>query len=353
MYNTKEIIEKLVPIMSVSGHEERGREELLAVYSEPFDEYFLHSSGTHVFIKRCKKENAPRLMIDAHFDEIGMIVTGIHDGGFLSVANVGGLDRRILPAAEVLIYGKETIYGVIVSTPPHLQAAGDSKKTPKIEQLRIDTGYSKEKLMEIVEIGTPIGFYEKPAMLGETRIASRSLDNKACGAAAYLAAASLKAEEMEADLYVTLSAREEATMADGASSSAYAIRPDLAIVTDVTFATTPGVKSEESGKFGGGPVISLSAVTDRPFTDAIINICKESDIPYGITVDATDTGTNATMLSLVGDGIGVAVVSVPIGSMHTYNETAELSDIESTAALFAKVLKNKEIFEGGNERYVR
>lgn len=352
MYNAKEMIEKLVPIMSVSGYEERGREELLNALSEPFDEYIPHSSGTHIFVKRCKKENAPRLMIDAHFDEIGMIVTGILDGGFLTVANVGGLDRRILPAAEVLIYGKETIYGVIVSTPPHLQAPGDNKKTAKIDEIKIDTGYTKEKLEEIVEIGTPIGFYEKPATLLGGRIASRSLDNKACATAAYLAAAALSPEEMEADLYVTLSAREEATMADGASSSAYAIRPDLAIVTDVTFATAPGVKPEESGKFGGGPVISISAVTDRPFTDKIIEICKKEEIPYGITVDATDTGTNATMLSLVGDGIGVAVVSVPIGSMHTYNETVDLSDIDSTARTFSEILKCKEIFQKGEDRYV-
>lgn len=352
MYTVKEIIEKLVPIMSVSGYEERGRDALLEAYAEPFDEYIPHSSGTHIFVKKCGKENAKKIMIDAHFDEIGMIVTGILDGGFLSVANIGGLDRRILPAAEVQIYGKETIYGVIVSTPPHLQAPGDSKKAPKIDQLRIDTGYTKEKLEEIVEIGTPVGFYEKPVMLGERRMASRSLDNKACCAAAYLAAASLKAEDMAADLYVTLSAREEATMADGAASSAYAILPDLAIVTDVTFATAPGIKAEESGKFGGGPVISLSAVTDRPFTDSLIEIAKEGEIPYGITVDATNTGTNATMLTLVGDGIPVAVVSVPIGSMHTYNETVELSDIENTAKLFAKAICNKEIFEKGDTRYV-
>lgn len=352
MYNAKEIIEKLVPVMSVSGYEERGREELLEVFSGPFDEYIPHSSGTHIFVKRSKKENAPRLMIDAHFDEIGMIVTGILDGGFLSVAPIGGLDRRILPAAEVLIYGKETIYGVIVSTPPHLQAPGESKKTKKTDELRIDTGYSKEKLCEIVEIGTPVGFYEKPALLGARRIASRSLDNKACCAAAYLAAQSLSPKEMEADLFVTLSSREEATLSDGAQSSAYAIKPDLAIVTDVTFATAPGVKAEESGKHGGGPVISLSAVTDRPFTDSIIEICKENEIPYGITVDATDTGTNATMLSLVGDGIGVAVVSVPIGSMHTYNETVEISDIENTALLFEKVICSSEIFTKGEDRYV-
>ena len=353
MFKAKEIIEKLVSVMSVSGHEERGTDTLLSFYKEPFDEYIHHSSGTHIFVKKCGKENAPRIMIDTHFDEIGMIVTGILEGGFLSVAPVGGLDRRILPASEVKIYGKETIYGVIASTPPHLQAAGDWKKTKPVSEIRIDTGYDKEELEKIVDIGTPIGFYEGVCDLGELRIASRSLDNKACCAAAYLAAASLSAEEMEADLYVTLSAREEATMADGASSSAYMIRPDLCIVCDVTFATAPGVKADESGKFGGGPVISLSAVTDRPFTDSIIAICKDKEIPYGITVDATDTGTNATMVSLVGDGIATAVVSIPIGSMHTYNETVELSDVESTAKLFSLVLCDKEIFsEKGEMRYV-
>lgn len=352
MLKPYEIIEKLVSVMSVSGYEERGREELLSFFSPVFDEYIPHSSGTHVFVKRCKKENAPRLMLDTHFDEIGMIVTGILDGGFLSVANIGGLDRRILPAAEVTIYGREELYGVIVSTPPHLQSAGDSKKTPKISDIRIDTGYSEETLEKLVDIGTPIGFAEKTAMLSGTRITSRSLDNKICCAAAYLTAASLVADEMEADLYVTLSSREEATMADGCSSAAYAIKPDFAIVCDVTFATTPGVKSDESGKFKGGPVISLSAVTDRPFTDNVIELCKKHDIPYSITVDATNTGTNATMLTLVGDGIPTAVVSIPIGSMHTYNETAELCDLENTAKLFKEIICDEEIFTKGEDRYV-
>ena len=107
MFKAKEIIEKLVSVMSVSGHEERGTDTLLSFYKEPFDEYIHHSSGTHIFVKKCGKENAPRIMIDTHFDEIGMIVTGILEGGFLSVAPVGGLDRRILPASEVKIYGKK------------------------------------------------------------------------------------------------------------------------------------------------------------------------------------------------------------------------------------------------------
>jgi len=342
--NTFELTEKLTSIMSVSGFEDRGAEELVSFFKEPFDEYIPHSSKTHIFVKKSKKENAPRLMIDAHFDEIGMIVTDISDDGFLSVTSLGGIDRRSLPASEVLIYGKETIYGVIVSTPPHLQAAGDWKKVSKMDSVRIDTGYSGDALREIVSIGTPVGFYEKAIPLANGRICSRSLDNKACCAAAYLAAASLTADEMECDLYVTLSSREETGGSYGATTAAYMIKPHIAIITDVTFGRAPGVKEEESGKLGGGPVISLSAVTDKRLTADLRRLCEENGIEYSVTVDATDTGTNATLVSLTGDGIATAVCSVPIGSMHTYSETASLSDIESCARLFALAAKTRSVF---------
>ena len=105
----KKLIESLVSILSVSGQEERGRGALLSLVSPYFDEYIPDPSGTHVFVKRCGKEGAPKLLLDAHFDEIGMLVSDITEGGFLRVVPVGGLDRRILPAAEVLIYGRETL----------------------------------------------------------------------------------------------------------------------------------------------------------------------------------------------------------------------------------------------------
>ncbi len=333
--DTKELVASLASIMSISGQEERGREALCSLLQPYFDEYIPDPSGTHIFVKRSGRENAPKLLLDAHFDEIGMMVRDITEEGFLRVVSIGGLDRRILPAAEVLIYGKETLYGVIGAVPPHLQKAGDHKKTPKIEDLLIDTGYDGETLRSLVDIGTPVGFYEKTASLLGSRICGRSMDNKACCAAAVLGAAMVKKEDMAWDLYVTLSAREEVGMASGCSAAAYRIRPDAAIVTDVTFAAAWGVREDESGKMGAGPVLSLSAVTDRRLTEGLLQLCGLRDIPCQTCVDACDTGTNATMLSLVGAGIPTAVVSVPITSMHTYNETVDTVDIEHAAALFA------------------
>jgi len=333
--------------MSVTGSEESAKEELCSFFSEPFDEYIPHRSGSHIFVKRCNKENAPRLMIDTHFDEIGMAVTGIEEDGFLRVCSMGGIDRRSLPASVVTVYGKEAIQGVIVSKSPHLQAAGESKKAPKMDEILIDTGYTKEKLSQIVEIGTPVGFSEKCVPLGERRIVSRGLDNKASCAAAYICARDIKKEDMCCDLYVVLSSREEVGGSFGAVSTAYTINPCIAVITDVTFAASPGVGDWESGKLGGGPVISLSAVTDKRLTNDIRHICEENHISYGITVDATDTGTNATMISLTGDGIPTAVVSIPIRSMHTYSETADISDIENTARLFELCIKEEKLYVNG------
>lgn len=342
--DTKELVAALASIMSISGQEERGREKLCALAGSYFDEYLLDPSGTHVFVKRCGREGAPKLLLDAHFDEIGMLVSDITEEGFLRVVSVGGLDRRILPAAEVLIYGKETLYGVIGAVPPHLQKAEDHKTAPEIRDLLIDTGYDGESLRRLVDIGTPVGFYEKTASLLGGRICGRSMDNKACCAAAILAASMVSPTEMEWDLYVTLSAREEAGMASGCSAAAHRIRPDAAIVTDVTFATAPGVREDESGKMGSGPVLSLSAVTDRRLTQRLLQLAQEREIPCQTCVDACDTGTNATMLSLVGEGIPTAVVSVPITSMHTYNEIADTLDIENAAKLFAAAVGKGDLY---------
>ena len=339
-----EMIRSLVSIMSVSGHEERGRDALCALADPYFDAYIPDPSGTHVFLKRCGKENAKKLMLDAHFDEIGFVVREILDGGFVRIAAVGGPDERILPTAEVNLYGKQTLYGVIAATPPHLQKPGDHKKVQKVSDLLVDTGYDKEALEKIVSIGTPVGFCNGTARLLGDRIVSRSLDDKACCTAAILAAAMVEPAQMECDLYVTLSAKEEAGMASPCSAAAYRIQPDAAIVTDVGFASAPGVRDDVSGKMGGGPVISLSAVTDRKLTRRLIDLCGENDIPVQTCIDGANTGTNATLLSLTGAGIPTAVVSVPLTSMHTYSETVDAGDIESAAALFAAAIRDGGIY---------
>ena len=115
----------LCSLMSVSGFEKRAKDTLYELMSKNFDEIKTDSVGNHIFIKHCEKENAPLCLVDAHFDEVGMMVTDILDGGFLKFTQIGGLSLSVLQAADVIIYGKQTLRGVITSTPPHLCDSSD------------------------------------------------------------------------------------------------------------------------------------------------------------------------------------------------------------------------------------
>lgn len=345
--DVKNLIFALSDIMSVTGFERRGGDRLRDILLPYFDSYECDAAGNHVFVKKSAKNTGKKILLDAHFDEVGMVVSKIHDGGFLSVAFVGGIDCGILPACEVKIYGEEILYGVVCSTPPHLQKQGDFKRLPDERDIRIDTGYEREELEKLAPVGTPVGFYSKCRELPGGRIAGRGLDDKCCGAAITLAAALCDREKMEADIYFTFSVREEIGGA-GPCLASFKIKPDAAICADVGFARTPGTKDSETLEYKKGPGIVLTSTGSRRLSRRIIGIAKESGIPLGITVEATDNGTNAAMLHLALDGIPCVSVGVPIGNMHTYNESLDISDVENLALLISKAVCDREFFEADN-----
>ena len=126
----QEDIVALCSVPSLSGFEYRGAERVREIYGKDFDEIMTDAVGSHVLIKRCGREGAPKILVDAHFDEVGLIVTDILEGGFLKMLNIGGIDPAIMQAADVVVYGKETLRGVVISTPPHLRSGNDGKLTP-------------------------------------------------------------------------------------------------------------------------------------------------------------------------------------------------------------------------------
>ena len=344
MEKLKELIISLSSLMSISGSERYDRDTLVSLVGPYFDGYECDAIGNHIFVKRCGRENAPKILVDAHYDEIGMLVTDIKEGGFLTVTSVGGLDTRIMQASEVIIYGKEKIYGVVASTPPHLQKPGDSKKLKKVEELLIDTGYSKEELLEIAPIGTPVGFAPIYTELLANQIAGKGFDDKSCGACAVRGIADAKREELAGDVYLILSSREEIGLV-GARTGAYAIDPDYAVVLDVNFATTPDTKKDNTIALGEGPSISYSALTDRKLTKDIISLASEKGIKLQTIVEATNTGTNGNVIGLTRFGVPSAVLSLPLKSMHTYNEVISLEDAMELASLVREIVTDKKIGE--------
>lgn len=342
MLELKEFIPRMAELMSVTGFEATDRERLFAL-TEGFDERYADRVGNVWLVRRSGRPNAPKILIDAHFDEIGMLVTDIKENGFLTVTSVGGLDARTLASARVRVYGKEVLDAVITSTPPHL--SGDEKKLTPVEELLVDTGYPTEELKELVRVGTPVGFAPEYRTLGGGRLAGKGMDNKAPAAIAVAALLGTPKEALAADVYLLLSVHEETDKVGGTAVGGFAISPDYAMVIDVNLGYMKGAERRECVEMGKGVSISRSAIVDRRLTAMTEALATREDIPWQVVVEPSGTGTNTEALHLVGQGISVVNVGLPLTGMHTYNEVLDLADAEALARLISAFVCDKALAE--------
>lgn len=286
------------------------------------------------------RKASEHILLDAHIDEIGLIVTMADDKGFLHVANTGGADRRTLAGAEVYVYGKKRLCGIICCTPPHLSTSSSRGKAPEWDEVYIDIGYPADKARELVPEGSRAVVRPRPHLLAGERITCKALDNRA-GAAALIRMVELLEHEssrLPCRVTVLLSVMEEVG-GQGATAAAFALEPTQAVAVDVSFALQPGVKKEQSGVLGGGPMIGVSPVLDRKITSALRDIAESREIAYQTEIMGGKTGTNADNISLSRGGVRCGLVSIPIRNMHTAVEVADMDDIEATARLLAEFVR--------------
>lgn len=336
----KEKLKRLCESYGVSGEERETAQiaaEMLREYTNDVVIDDCHNVIANVYDAG---EKAPRVMLDAHLDEIGMIVTYITDGGFLKVAPCGGLDKRLLLAQEVVIHGKEKIAGIIGTKPPHLTAEDERKKVPKIDDISIDTGYSKEELQKIVSLGDRVTIKGEFTELKNGRVSSKSLDDRACIASILHALELLKGQKLDCSLTAVFSSQEEVG-GTGAAVATYNVNPDAAIVVDVSFAHTADADEKKCGKMGKGPMIGIAPSLNRAMADEMIALSKEKEYPYQIEViQGRTTGTNADEVTITRGGVRTCVVSVPLRYMHTPVEVVEMADVEAVGRLIADYLMN-------------
>lgn len=337
-----EIFEKLKSFMTVSGYETVNAENIAEYVISETDGFFEKSEitalGSVIFYHFSKNANAKTLLIDAHIDTIGLTVSEIC-GGFLRCAPVGGNDRRILPTAEVEIYGKERIRGVFSSVPPHLADKNAKDVLPDFSDFLIDTGKSDDELKKAVFVGAPAVFMGKTERLLENKIASVHLDDKIC-AAAIIAACKLASKSgVDCNVTLLLSSGEE-TGEGGAQTSAFVTEADGAVAVDVNFAKQRGVEDRQSSKLGDGAMISRSAATDKRMTDIVIDAAEKAKIPHKIIAEVCGTGTNGDVLNVASGGTPCAVLSIPIKYMHTPCEMCSLDDALAVANLILQIMKN-------------
>ena len=297
------------------------------------DEVCTDRLGNVIGVRRCGKPNAKRLVLDAHLDEIGLIVTGLEEG-FLRFTSIGGVDPRILPGRELTVLTEPPMLGVVTCMPPHLLKAEDREKSIPMDELYIDVGLSQEQAEAAVPVGTPIVYRESCFPLGKNQVCGKAMDDRACFISLLRAAELLQDTQLDVDLYILGSTFEEVGGA-GAKTGVFSVDPDWCVAVDVTHGKTPDSPKEKVLKMGGGPAIGVGPNMTRWMTERLKKKAGEQSIPFQLEVMGGHTGTNAWPIQICREGIATALVSLPLKYMHTPIEVLDLSDLEHLAQLLA------------------
>lgn len=329
----KSVLRTLTEKAGVSGDEREASEaaaELLRQYAENVE---TDSFGNVTAIVPSDDPSAETLMLDAHIDRVGMIVTYIGDDGFVKMGAVGGADARIMPSQSVTIHGKEKIRGVVCTLPPHVSKEHD--KVAELGELAVDVGMTKEEAERRIALGDRITVNSEFLELAGERISAPAVDDRS-GVCAILAALEmLGGRKPKYNIAVSFSAQEE-TGERGAKQTAFRLNPDRAIIVDVSFGRTPDSEPRDTAELGSGVMIGFSAALDREMSESLKRTAEEKDIPFTVEVMPSSTGTNADSIAVSGSGVRCCTLSFPIRYMHTPTETADIRDIEATARLICE-----------------
>ena len=282
----------------------------------------------------------PTMAIVGHIDEIGLIVTHIDDDGYLRFVGVGGWDTQILVGQRVEIATRDgVVAGVIGKKPIHLLKDDERKKVADIKDLHIDIGAKDgDETRGRVRIGDVAVIAGEPLELPNGRAVSRSMDNRLGCYIAYEAARLVAEAGGAPGDVVAVAAVQEETTFGGAATTAYALRPDLAIIVDVTHATdAPGIEVNELGKhpFGSGPVIERGSNINPRVFELLHDAGEARGIPFTVAASARHTGTDLDAMHLSRSGVPCGLVGLPLRYMHSPVEMVDLADIDGAARLIA------------------
>ncbi len=329
----REFLEELIITPSPTGFESAGQ-KVWTKYVESFaDDVETDAYGSAV-AKLDTSFDVITVMLEAHCDEIGMIVQHITEKGFVHVNKLGGSDSTIARAKRVNIHNKRgLVSGVTGNTAIHLQdKKNGGGEQPAWKDVYIDIGAgSREEALEMVQIGDPITYDENIDFLSDDIITGRALDNRIGGFV--IAQVMKRLSENRSDLGVNvmaLNSVQEEVGGYGARMMSYRLEPDMALVTDVTHATdTPGINNSEHGltKLGEGPVVQHGGANHPKFVSFIEEVSENKEIATQHEAVSVRTGTDTDSIFYQKTGIPSALVSLPLRYMHSPVETASVTDV--------------------------
>ena len=331
-----EALEKLSNACGVAGREEEVRSLMKKFLKPHVDEVVEDKLGNVIGIKKGDK-NAPKVMLAAHMDEIGLLVKTISKEGFLQFAKIGGIDDRLLLAQKVMVYTeKGALHGIIGSKPPHIQKEEERKRVLSWDELFIDIGAeSREEAGKMgVAIGDMVCFDTKFARIGKNIVIGKAFDDRA--ACAVMIEVMKGLQKTECTVYAVGTVQEEVGLR-GATTSAFGIDPDFGLALDVTVAgDTPGVKEVEAPiKMNKGPSLTIAdsgLIAHPKVLWLLIDAAKEKRIPYQLETGLTGS-TDAARISLTHSGVPSGVISIPTRYIHSPTSMLSLKDAENAVKL--------------------
>ncbi len=337
------VLDRLVTAQGVTGYEHSGVAgvvaELFREYTEGFNDAAVTTDvNGNVYASvtgEIEPENAPTLLIMAHQDEIGMIVTRIEENGMLRIASVAGVDPRALPGGRVLVCGRQALLGVVGATPPHLVSSSDASY--KMEELTVDLGLPFDKVAELVTPGDRVTFEPLPPLeLKNGLIASKTLDDRALVAAELYCLALLKKRRFMGKVVMCASVNEEKTGL-GAVTGSYHADPDMGIVMDVTF----GKCDCHSDGFDMDKLTLACGPNLHPVIFKRLKSAAEAaKIPYELEPCMGRTGTDATDMQVSRRGVPCGLISPPVRYMHTNVEVIDRETLLNCGRLLAEFICN-------------
>lgn len=341
------LLKQICEIAGAPGFEKRVRDLIVDLVTPIADEVKTDNLGNVIAIKRGKNNpDGKRVMVAAHMDEIGFIVTHIDDNGFLRFHTLGGFDPKTLTAQRVIVHGKKDLVGVMGSKPIHVMSPEERQKLPKTTDFFIDLGMPKSEVEKYISIGDPVTRDRELIEMGDC-VNCKSIDNRV--AVFILIEALKKLENPPYDVYATFTVQEEVGIR-GANVAAHSINPDFGIALDTTIAfdvpgAQPHEKVTELGKGTAIKIMDASTICDYRMVEFMKQTANEADItwqPEILTAGGTDT---AGVQRMGKQGAIAGAISIPTRHLHQVIEMAHKKDIADSISLLVACLEQVDKFD--------
>lgn len=332
-----ELLKRLCDTPGLPGEEDKVRDIFVSEIKNHTDRIEIDVLGNIIANIPGK---GPKLVLDAHMDEVGFMINHIDEKGFIHLTPLGGMDPRVFYGQRLILWGEKPVTGMVGAIPPHISRNTNNREVPDVEECVVDVGMTPQNVNRYLKVGD-LATFATELEDNEDSVISKALDNRL---GLFVILEALKnADQINCDLYVTATVQEEVGLR-GARIITPVYEPDFAVALEGTVAMdVPGIPDYKTlANAGKGPEIRLSdryLVANRNFSFFITDLAHNHGIPYQVTVKKAGS-TNATAMQVTGKGTRAAVVSVPVRYLHSPTSIAYKSDITDTISLVSKLLEN-------------